>query len=372
LSHTLHAFDFLAAPADHKPPGVCAMFGDEPFLKRLVLKELRRLVVGDDPDVPVATYDCQERPPDWRDVADELATASLFGGGRPRLVILEQADAFVSANRSRLEDYAAQPRSTGVLILAVDEWAANTRLFRAVDQSGLQIDCRPPQKKGKSKDLDEAAIARWIVAWGKSQHGLALSNDAAQHLLDLTGPVFGLLDQNLAKLALFAQAGTKVTPEQVQEVVGGWRGKSTWELVDAAAAGDAADALAQLDRLLHAGEHPLALVGSLSWSLRRYAAATRIFQQAERGGRKIPLREALTQAGFRDWPIGSVAAAEKRLMQLGRHRAGKLYRWLLEIDTSLKGSHSQDDRARWALEQLILQMTKATAVKSPSAVAASR
>ena len=84
----------------------------------------------------------------------------------------------------------------------------------------------------------------------------------------------------------------------------------------------AAEALAQLDRLLHAGEHPLALVGSLSWSLRRYAAATRIFQQAERAGRKIPLREALTQAGFRDWPIGSVAAAEKRLMQLGRTAGG--------------------------------------------------
>src|SRR5436853_146986 len=116
--------------------------------------------------------------------------------------------------------------------------------------------------------------------------------------------------------------------------------------------------MAQLDRLLHAGEHPLALVGSLSWSLRRYAAATRIFQQAERAGQKITLREALTQAGFRDWPIGSVAAAEKRLIQLGRKRAGQLYRWLLELDLALKGSHSQDDRARWALEQLVLRMAE--------------
>jgi DNA polymerase-3 subunit delta len=363
MSNTLHAFDFLATPSDRKLPGVCAVFGDEPFLKRLVLKDLRRHVVGDDPDMPVATYDCQERPPDWRDVADELATASLFGGGRPRLVVLERADAFVSANRTRLEDYAAQPRTTGVLILDVDEWAANTRLYKAVDQSGLQIDCRPPQKKGKNKDIDESAIARWIMSWGKSQHGIVLSSDAAQHLLDLTGAVFGLLDQNLAKLALFAQFGSKVTPDQVQEIVGGWRSKGIWDLVDAAAAGDSADALAQLDRLLHAGEHPLALVGSLSWSLRRYAAATRLFEQAERGDRKIPLRDALTQAGFRDWPIGSVAAAEKRLMQLGRHRAGKLYSWLLQLDTSLKGSHSQDDRGRWALEQLILRMAKAPAAK---------
>jgi DNA polymerase-3 subunit delta len=296
-------------------------------------------------------------------VADELATASLFGGGRPRLVILERADAFVSANRQRLEDYAARPQPTGVLVLDVDDWAANTRLYKALDQSGLQIDCRPPQKKGKSKEIDEAAIVKWCVAWAKAQHGLALSSDAAQHLLDLTGPVFGLLDQNLAKLALLVPPGKKATPEYVAEIVGGWRSKSIWDLVDAATGGETADALAQLDRLLHAGEHPLALVGSLAWSLRRYAAATRIFQRAERAGQKIPLREALTQAGFRDWPIGSLAGAEKRLLQLGRHRAGQLYRWLLELDLALKGSHSQDDRARWALEQFILRMAKGPSAK---------
>src|SRR5438093_1108585 len=184
MSQPVHALDFLATPANQKPAAVCALFGDEPFLKRLVLKELRQLIVGADADVPVAAYDCEDRMPDWRDVADELATASLFGGGGPKLVILERADAFVSANRQKLEDYVARPRASGVLVLEVDEWPANTRLYKAVDQSGLQIDCRPPQKKGKNKDVDEAAIVKWIVAWAKSQHGLNLPNDAAQHLLD--------------------------------------------------------------------------------------------------------------------------------------------------------------------------------------------
>jgi DNA polymerase III subunit delta len=360
MSHTLHAFDYLAAPAKHKPAGVVAVFGDEPFLKRLVLHELRTQIIGSDADVPVAAYDCGERAPDWRDVADELATASLFGGGKPRLVILQSADSFVSAQRPKLEDYAAKPRASGVLLLDVDEWPSNTRLYKALDQTGLQIDCRPPQRqRGKNKEIDELAIAKWTASWGKSQHGLNLPADAAQHLLDITGANFGLLDQNLAKLALLAPPGGKITAEQVQEIVGGWRGKSIWDLVDAAAGGETAEALTQLDRLLHAGEHPLAIVGSISWSLRRYAAATRVFEQAERAGRKMLLREALAQAGFRDWPIGSLAGAEKRLIQLGRKRAGKFYKWLLELDLSLKGSHSHDDRARWALERLLLRMAKA-------------
>jgi DNA polymerase-3 subunit delta len=367
MPSTHSALDYLAAPANSKPASVCAIFGDEPFLKQLVLNELRRQILGDEAEMPVDAYDCSERLPDWRDLADELATVSLFGGGRPRLVILERADAFVSANRQRLEDYVAKPSRSGVLILEVDEWPANTRLYKAVDQSGLQIDCRPPQKQGKAKGIDEGAIVKWIVEWGKSQHALALGRDAAQHLLDLTGPSFGLLDQGLAKLALLVPHGTKATPEHVQEFIGGWRTKTTWDLVDAAVGGETGDALTQLDRLLQSGEHPLALVGSLSWSLRRYAAATRIFQQAESAGERIPLREALIRAGVKDWPIGTLAASEKRLIQLGRRRAGRLYRWLLELDLSLKGSHSQEDRARWSLEQLLLRMSQA-AVAKPSGV----
>lgn len=356
---TLPVLDFLAAKENPRPAGVCVLFGDEPFLRRLALGHVRRLIVGDAADVPLTTHDCQERAPEWRDVADELATISLFGGGGPRLVVLEGADGWVSANRQRLEDYVAQPRRSGVLVLAVDDFPASTRLYKAVDKSGLAIDCRPPQRQhGKTKSLDEPAITRWIVGWGRTEHNVDLAGDAAQLLLELTGPSFGVLDQHLAKLALFVQPGQKVTAELVQEIVGGWRTKTTWDLVDAAAAGDAGEALEQLDRLLQSGEHPLALVGSISWSLRRYAAATRLFQQAERRGEKMPLREALSQAGVRDWPQGTLAAAESRLKQLGRNRGGRLYRWLLELDLSLKGSHSQGERARWALEQLVLRMAK--------------
>lgn len=359
MPSTIPALDFLAAAEKPRLAGVCVLFGDEPFLKQLALQEVRKLVVGDDRDVPVTTHDCEEAMPQWRDVADELATVSLFGSGSPRLVVLERADAFVTAQRQRLEDYVAKPKSSGVLLLEVDDWPANTRLYKAVDQSGLQINCRPPEKQqGKTKSLDELTIVKWIVGWGKSQHQVTLDKEAAQLLLDLTGPSFGVLDQDLAKLALFVKSGQKVSAELVQQIVGGWRTKTTWDLVDAASAGNAGEALVQLDRLLQSGEHPLALVGSISWSLRRYAAATRIFQQSERRGERIGLKEALTQAGVRDWPFGALAKTEDRLKQLGRQRAGKLYRWLLELDLSLKGTHSADDRARWALEQLILRMAK--------------
>ncbi len=357
MQQTVHAFDFLS-DEQQTPPPVCVAYGDDAFLKRLVLKSVRRLVVGDDSDeIPFATF--EGKSVEWRDVMDELSTISLFGGGGPRLVIVEQADDFVSAYRGQLEDYVAEPRRSGVLVLDVGTWPSNTRLYKAIDKNGLQVECRAPEKaRGKRKVPDEARMRKWLIDWSKSQHNARLEKEAAELLVELEGNELGLLDQDLAKLALFAGPGGAITAEMVRDVVGGWRTKTIWELLDAAADGDAGDAIRQLDRLLHAGEHPVALFGQISWSLRRFAAATRIYQNAERSGAKIGLPASLEQAGFRKWPREAMENAERQLIQLGRVRAGQMYRWLLEADLALKGSHSQPDRARFVLERLLLRMAK--------------
>ena len=352
---SLHAFDLLAKPGEHQiSAGICVLFGDEPLLKREALNVISRIVLGDDNDVPLATFDGPQA--DWRDVHDELATVSLFSSG-PRLAVVEEADKFVSACRDKLEAYAASP-AAGVLVLLVDTWPGNTRLAKAVAQNGLAIECRAPQmQRGKSKVLDEKRLLKWLATWSKQRHGIKLDAAAAEELLDLVGPELGLLDTDLAKLALYLEPGGTITSQMVQDIVGGWRTKSIWQLVDAAAEGDAAEALAGIDRLLQMGEAPQALFGQIAWSLRRFAAATRIYQQAERDGRRAALDAALEQAGFRHWQLKD---AQRQLRQIGRQRAGELYRWLLETDLALKGSHSQADRARLKLEQLLLRLAKET------------
>ncbi len=354
MANTLHAFDFLDHPAV-AIPAVVVVFGNESFLKRLVMQSLRQTLVTDD-DTPFTTLDGGSTA--WRDVHDELATMSLFGNGR-RFVVIEKADAWVSQERGRLESYVEKPQASSVLLLDVDSWASNTRLYKSVDKLGLQIDCRAPEKAaGKSKTLDRARIGKWLVQWATTEHHFTLQTHAADQLLEITGPEFGLLNQELAKLALFAGAGGKVDVQMVKDIVGGWRTQTIWEVIDAAAEGDAGEALKQLGRLLSPDEHPVALFGQISWSLRRFAAATRIYQEAERARRKISLRDALIQAGIPHWNREGLERAERQLQQLGRVRAGRIFRWLLETDLALKGSHSQKDRARFALEQLILRMAK--------------
>ncbi len=361
MAETLHVFEFLKNQTP-PVPGLCVLFGDEPFLRQLAREHVRGLMTKGDADTPVSQHDGSERTPEWRDVIDELATASLFGGGGPRLVELREADSFVSTFRTKLEDFVTKGKAHGVLVLEVSEFPGNTNLAKmAVKATSTVVDCRPPHRvAGKNKVIDEAAVTRWLTDWARTHHDVNLTGPGAKLLLDLTGPVFGVLVQDLAKLSLFVTRGQKITPEMVQDIVGGWKAKSMFELGDAVAGGDAGEALAQLDHVLQAGEHPLAITGSLAWSLRRFALATRIYREAERAGTKLQIREALLQAGFKDWPVGSLQKAEASLKQLGRIRGGQIYRWLLELDLSLKGTHSHADRARFVVERLFFRLAKQT------------
>jgi DNA polymerase-3 subunit delta len=336
------------------PTGVCALFGGERFLKKLAVDFLVSSIGEDDPDFSASTYESETAK--WADVHDELSTRSLFGGDGPRIVVVDQADKFVKENRDRLEDYAKATGTSGLLILIVDSWPANTKLYKMVDKSGLQVRCDAPTKTARSKKPDDRQTAAWLVARAKTEYEFQLPVGGAQLLIELTDCEFGRMDQELQKLSLYAEKG-KVDQETVKKVVGGWRARTMWEAIDAAADGDAGKAIELVDQLLRSGEHPLALFGQLSWSLRRYATATEIVMRQLRSGKKPNLPSAVTEAGFRTWD-GEVDAAQDRIRQLGRERAGMMLDWLLEADLALKRSHSKEDRGRLVLEKLFVKMSK--------------
>lgn len=355
---TLHAFETLAQPLDWRHSPIIVLFGDESFLKQRVLAMLT-----DDYEnsigFPATVFDGNQV--EWRDVSDEVATVSLFGGDDPRVAIVDEADRMVTQYRDRIEAYVEQETCHGCLVLVVDKWQPNTRLYKRVDRVGLQVECRAPvgNRKG-SKAIDEPRVIKWIMAWAEQHHGCKLSKEAAEELLGLVGPKLGLLDQDLAKLALFVEQGEVVGVDNVQEIVGGWRQQTVWEILDAGMDGDVAGAISQLDHLLSAGEAAPAIFAQVSWSLRRFAQVTDAYLRQIRSRQKVNLSAIFKSCGFRDWPAGSLQKNEQRLIRLGRDRAAQLHRWLLETDLALKGSHSSPDRARFALEYLFMRMNRAS------------
>ncbi|NLX99441.1 MAG: DNA polymerase III subunit delta [Rhodopirellula sp.] len=341
MAKALHAVDYLAACEKHPPRPVCAVFGADPFLKRQVLLRIRQAVLGTgEGDISLTSF--EGKTAKWSDVQDELSTLAMFGDGK-RMAVVEEADDFVSRFRTELEDYVGKPASTGVLVLDLKTLAANTRLYKAIDTSGLLVDCNAPAAAGVSK---------WLRSWAKQAHGFQLDASAAEALAEMVGPELGLLDQELAKLALSVGPGGAVTVDKVRQMVGSWRARTAWEMLDAVMDGKPAEAIVQLDRLLLAGEHPIAILAQISASLRRLAAATQLIIAGEISGQRVSLRDSLQRAGVKGFVLQK---SEAQLRRLGRRRGDRLYGWLLEADLGLKGYSELPPRA--VLERLIVRLS---------------
>ena len=339
-AQVLHATEYLKQPAKFPPKPVCVLFGGDSFLKSQAFRKLRSTLLNDgDAEYSLTRFDGNQMA--FSVVLRELAMITMFGDGQ-RVVAVEDADKFVTQYRGELEDYAAKPSQSSTLILLVGTFPANTRLYKTVDTSGRLVDCSP---------LNEKVIPQWLVAWALTTHRLNCDTAAAELLVDFIGMELGLLDQELAKLALAVPQGGKLTADIVQENVGSWRTRTTWEMLDLALGGNVPEAIRQLNMLIQAGENPVGLLAQIAYTLRKLAAATQLILDAEQLGKRITLTAALEQAGINRF---FVQKSEMQLKRLGRHRGAKLLDWLLKADLDFKGDSRISPRI--VIEQLILKI----------------
>lgn len=352
-ANSCSALELLIHPSASTVASVCVLAGDDGFLQH----EARLALIGAlDAQDSVETFD--GRHCELRDVLDALRELSLFGADQ-RVVVVEEADPFVKRYRGELEDYVAKPADSAVLILECATWPGNTRLAKAVAESGLTVRCQTPDK-GRELTEFTGQLKRWLEHCATQQFDCTLDRSGADALLEQLEPVAGILFQEVARLSLLAGdvtggGGRTIDGKLVRQHVGGWRTRKTWDMIDAAADGNAASALAQLDRLISAGEEPHALLPQMASTLRRFAMAVRVFEQEEQRGRKGSLRGALERAGAPKFKLGDM---ERQMRQIGRDRARQLYDWLLAADLSLKDYNSAKDRARRVLETLIVKLAQ--------------
>jgi DNA polymerase-3 subunit delta len=333
-NNNMDSLAFLEQAASLKPQSVYALHGDDDFLKRQALAVLRQRLLGPGDD----SFGLSAHPGDkatFAAVREELETVPFLSPRR--LVVVENADPFVTRYRAALEKYMTQPAATGVLVLDVKSWVATTRLAKLVPGDAT-ITCKTPAAH---------RLPDWCVQWAAARHGKQLAAQAARLLVDLVGPDMGLLDQELAKLAVYVGEARRIDAGDVDQLVGSSRMESTWKIFDAIGGGRAGEALGILDRLFDQGEEPLRILGAFSLQMRRLAQAYRLSRQGR------PLAVALEEAGV---PAFGVKAGEQQMRHLGRRRLEKLYEWLVEADLGLKGSSQLPPRT--LLERFVVQMAR--------------
>jgi DNA polymerase III subunit delta len=332
----MDALAFLSKSAKSKRQPVTVLFGDEDFLKRQCRDAVIAAALGDaDPSFAVSTYAGDKL--DFGTVRNDLETLPFLAP--VRVVVVEQADPFVTAHRDALERYAAAPSKVGVLVLDVKTFPETTKLAKALPDAA-KVSCKAPMP---------ARLAEWCREWGPARHGKKLSADAAELLLELVGPQMGLLDQEMAKLAVAVGAKPEVAAEDVDRLVARTRDTNVFRILDAVGEGKSAVALAVLADLLDDGEDVFMVLGALTSQLRRLAAVNRLIAQGQ------ALGPAMDAAGVPRWPQAR-QGAERQLRHFGRRRLDQLTEWLTEVNMCLRGGSPLPPRLQ--LERLIVKLSR--------------
>ena len=309
---------------------VMVLSADDRALKSLVRQKIQTLLTDENDEPEVIRYAGDDV--DFATVHDELAMFSLWS--EYRLLILENANRFVSENRASLEKYMENPARKGYLILDVKSFPGNTRLAKAVAKVGLHLEC---------KSLSRSQLHKWLIDSASQFYNKNLTRDAANLMMELAGNNLGLLEQELSKLVSYVGEDTDIGVEAVRSLVGGWKSETTWIMTNALRDGQFDVALSAYQKLLIAGEDPVRILGGIAFVFRKLAKATQI---ASQGG---SLHQALKDAGVfpRD-----VTSSARYLRAIGRPHAERIYAKLLETDANIKGKSRMDIRIE--LERLLV------------------
>ena len=85
-----------------------------------------QLLAGADPQLALSTYEASAA--ELADVLDGLCTLPFLSP--IRIVVIKEADPFISKYRQQIEEYLQSPCKTGILVLMAESFPSNTRLAK--------------------------------------------------------------------------------------------------------------------------------------------------------------------------------------------------------------------------------------------------
>lgn len=220
----------------------------------------------------------------------------------------------------------------GALVVVLDPLGAATRV-KHYEQHGQHQAVLAPVKSGE--------VAGWAAVRAK-QMKLKLEREAALYLAEVFGTDLAGLSAELNKLVFVDEP---LNRELVQRVVGRELPGDSFAMLGAATAGQAAQALGQLRRLLASGEDPFKLMGAVIWQYSLVARSVALLQ----GGR-VSESEAVQRLGVKPYPA-------KKALEVARKLSERQIRVHLNhiLDADLAMKRGLDVPA--VLERLLVQLS---------------
>ncbi len=317
--------------AESSPKCVYVVFGSDAFLRDGYRRQVIEQVLGDaDPQLCISRF---EADAELADVLDDLRTLPFLAPRR--LVIVDDADEFITTHRKALETYLDHPAPTGTLLLCPKGFQTKTNLAKRVAAIGTIFDCRPPEAM---------RIPQWI-AKRAAKEGKQMDRRAVDLMAQWLGTDLARIDSEMTKLALYVGDRPTVTAEDVSAVVVATAEISPFSLTDAITAGDAAAGLAVLDKLLTRPGEEFRILGMIGWHLRRVLKAK---QMLLAGRREAEVFKTVRVYGRGQPPM------RRMLQQRSLDRIGRDFRQLIRTDLAMKTG--RDPTA--ALQRLVVALSR--------------
>jgi DNA polymerase III subunit delta len=270
-------------------------------------------------------------------VLDDLRSFAMFGPGKA--VVVSRAGEFVSRFRSQMEDYAAAPADSATLILRFDSLPSNQRIYKAIQKSGEIRPCFPP------KD-----VATWATQRAASHHKVKLARDAAVMLVDLLGNDLARIDNELAKLALTnlvtGGSSSTITADQIADGVAFQRDREMWDLTNALAAGNPAEALTRWRQLVRGDSS--AEFRAVTWLCLWLENVRKALVMVARADNPFTIGQAL-----KIWPRENQARFVDTVKAMGQTGLTRAVNLLAEIDYQTKTGIGD---AAGNIERFVLEM----------------
>ncbi len=310
---------------------VIAIAGADRFLVHDALQQLLDAITGKVGDISPARLDGTNAG--LAEVLDEVRTLSLLGD--LQVVVLDNADAFITANRKSLERYCDDPAQSGCLIFVCNSLAKNTKLYKIIAKRGQVLACEP---------IKRHAIGSWIASRSANIYGKKLAPSVSQRLRDQIGDSPGLLDAELSKLAIYAGDRSEITLEDVSALTGCIREEKIFAVTDALASGSTETALRNWEQVYATDRAaPARAIAGLAWGVRRLLQARRDYE----GGTNVAV---LARRLYTDPSV-----LQKRLDGFSARELEQQLRDLLMADQAIKTGLSTADTS---VEKFIIKHSR--------------
>ncbi len=257
------------AKSKPKAPPIVVIYGDEEFQKSAALTKTLDSLLPPEVDRAMALTDLdggkteEQGGPTLAVVLDDLCTLPFLSDRR--VVLVREADKFVTTARDGLERYCAQPSPTGALVLVCRSFPKTTRLYKAAKAAGGSfLEC----KKLSGRRLVEFVLEE-VAGCGKT-----IDRGVAARLVDLIGDDQGGLAGEVEKLDLYTGERKRIEETDLRALVGSSREEKIFAVLDAAARGDLRSGLELWRQVLESD--PAAAfraIGGVAYVIRRWLAA---------------------------------------------------------------------------------------------------